>query len=77
MMSFRSVMWSECMWVNSTAEIAAGATPTAASRMTTPRPQSASRFTPPALTSVAGPARCGLGMGEPVPSRRDVHGVGQ
>ncbi len=67
--SLKSVTWSECRWVNSTEcrKIGAG-TPAAARRMATPRPQSTSRLSPPACTSVAGPARLALGNGEPVPS---------
>src|SRR4051794_1669263 len=38
-------------------------------RMTTPRPQSTSTVAPPARTSVDGPARSGLGIGLPVPSK--------
>ena len=67
MTSFRSVMWSLCRWVMSTVVSALGGTPTAAMRITTPRPQSTRWCSPPAWINVAGPARSGSGRGLPVP----------
>ncbi len=40
MTSDRSVMWSLCRWVSSSAVMLAAPTPAAAARISTPRPQS-------------------------------------
>ena len=68
MTSFRSVRWSLWRCVTSTAPNIGGSTPAAASRMSTPRPQSTRIVDPAERTSVAGPARFGSGIGLPVPN---------
>ena len=69
MTSERSVMWSLCRWVSSSAVRLAAPTPAAAARMSTPRPQSTRKACPPAVTKVDGPARFGSTIGLPVPRR--------
>ena len=69
MMSERSVMWSLCRWVSSSAVSPEAWAPAAAARISVPRPQSTRKLRPPAETSVDGPARFGSTIGLPVPSR--------
>ena len=69
MTSDRSVMWSLCRWVSSSAVRPAAWAPAAAARIRAPRPQSTRNCWPPAETRVDGPARFGSTIGLPVPSR--------
>lgn len=66
--SFRSVMWSLCRWVSTTARRAPAWLPAPANRMSMPRPASPRNWSSPPVIKVAGPARFGSGNGLPVPS---------
>ena len=69
MTSLRSVMWSLCRWVSSTAVSMGGTTPPAASRRPTPRPASNRNVVPTGSHQGgrAGPVRR-RAAGCPVPS---------